>query len=110
MRFEQASLFEPQGIAQLVGAGPIDVLIAVNWLDALSIDQVETALLNLRKWTPVRRLLIDEVAATGSTHRHDARALRRLGEVISSVHDANDQRTLHLVALGQDEMLAAPGL
>lgn len=99
-RFEQASLFDPERIAKAVGAGPIDVLIAVNWLDGLSIDQIEAALRELRKRIAVRRLLIDEIAAGGSSHRHDPDALKRLGEVISSVHDEYDERTLHLVALG----------
>jgi hypothetical protein len=96
-RFAAATLHQPADVAAAVGEGPIDVLILVNWIDALPIDAIADALDALRKRIEVRHLLIDETPPGAGQHSHTVQALAPLGEVIESRRDA--ERALHLVRL-----------
>jgi SAM-dependent methyltransferase len=100
--FHLAALAAPARIAEIV-AGPIDVLIMVNWPHELSIDEIDAALRRLTESTAVSYLVIDAIAEhlEGYQHHHSPADLSRLGEVASVVDGGDGIRQLYAIRIAR---------
>ena len=100
--FGPASLTEPAKIAEVV-AGPIDVLIMVNWPHELSIEELGAALRGLTSSTVVSHLVIDSIAGhrEGYLHHHGATDLSRLGEIVSVMDGDDGIRRLYAIRIAR---------
>ncbi len=95
-----ASLAAPAQIADIV-AGPIDVLIMVNWPHELSIEELATALRSLTRAVAVSHLGIDAIAGhrDGYRYHHSPADLSRLGEIVAVADGGDGIRQLYAIKL-----------